>query len=104
MDKITEELIKTYAKNQKVDKKVVSKLSNFALSYIYYILAEANQIAEFQQAQNIEGDHVKIAIKSINKKTNLLRRPEAKKLSQEQFKGVKNHNLNSDFSLLNTKT
>jgi hypothetical protein len=42
MDKITEELIKTYAKNQKVDKKVVSKLSNFALSYIYYILAEAN--------------------------------------------------------------
>jgi hypothetical protein len=47
---------------------------------------------------------VKIAIKSINKKTNLLRRPEAKKLSQEQFKGVKNHNLNSDFSLLNTKT
>lgn len=43
---------------------------------------------------------MKIAIKSINKKINLLKRSEAMKITSETLKSVKNHNLNSDESKL----
>lgn len=99
IDAIVSSIIKTYSNNHPYEEGVKSKLSDFVLNYLYYILHESDQIAEFQQSKNIDGSHVKMAINTLQKRMGMISRNEIEQAT-ENFKNVKAHNLNTDESKL----
>ena len=99
IDTIISNIIKTYSHNNPYEEGVKTKLNDFVLNYLYYILHESDQIAESQQSKNIDGSHVKAAINTLHKRINTITRNEVEQ-STEYFKNVKGHNLNTDESQL----
>ncbi len=93
--KIVENLLSKYAEELKYDHVLISKLVDFITNYIYYILSESNQLAEFKKQENIIGEHVNLAINTIMKKINCVEREEIPGIVK-MMKVVKHHNLTSE--------
>ena len=88
-------LLEKYSKGIKYDPEVVTKLSDFSLNYIYYILNESDELAFFKNSNYINGEHIKISIDTFNKKTNLINSKQFKQ-NVDNIKNLKHHSLNSD--------
>lgn len=71
---------------------------------MFYIIKESNELANFLNQRDIDSNHIKIAIKTLNKKLNISNRRESQSIAMDSVKNIKKHNINSDESLVNHKT
>lgn len=70
---------------------------------MYYIIKESNQLANFLNQRDIDSNHIKLSIKTLNKKLNTSNRRESQGIALDSVKNIKKHNINSDESLINHK-
>lgn len=99
---IVERLLNKYCYELSYDDNLKTKLVDFILNYIYLILSESNQLAEFKKLENINGNHVNIAISNIMKKINCIEKEDISGIVK-LLKVTKNHNLNNEEPIINHK-
>lgn len=99
IEQVIKKVVDIYGEGYTLDEESSTTLKDFVFNYMYYLLAEADQVAEFDQSHNIDGSHVRMAIKVLNERTKTISKSEIRD-TISLFDNAKTHNLNPDESKL----